>query len=128
MQYFLNTTTNDYWETMVPVENVEAYLAERTPEGEASIAVDKRPCDCHDYDGDGWVENSVRMAVRNAAVIRSDRNYRLQTEVDPIASNNLRWNELTPEKQTEWANYRTALLNVPQQNTFPADVAWPERP
>ena len=128
MKYFLNTTTGDYWETMAPVEDAEAYLAARTPNGETSIVVDQRPCDCHDYIENVWVENQERMAIRNAEVIRATRNYRLLTEVDPIASNNLRWNELNSAQQAEWANYRTALLNVPQQGSFPAEVTWPQRP
>tara|TARA_R110000803_G_scaffold142675_1_gene208942 strand:- start:109 stop:495 length:387 start_codon:yes stop_codon:yes gene_type:complete len=60
--------------------------------------------------------------------IRGLRWTYLKDDVDPIVSNPLRWVELTPEKQAEWATYRTALLNVPQQAGFPHTVAWPTKP
>ena len=59
--------------------------------------------------------------------VRSIRNNKLRSEVDVIASNALRWADLTSDEQTAWATYRTALLNVPQQAGFP-DVTWPTKP
>ena len=60
--------------------------------------------------------------------IRARRNDILTTVVDPLVSNPLRWAELTSDKQAEWATYRTALLDVPQQAGFPADITWPTQP
>lgn len=60
--------------------------------------------------------------------IRQTRNMKLQHEVDPIAGNTLRWNELTSEQQAAWTQYRTDLLNVPQQSSFPQSVTWPVAP
>ena len=57
--------------------------------------------------------------------IRSERDSKLQSEVDPVAGNTLRWAALTSEQQTAWATYRTALLNVPAQAGFPDNVTWP---
>ena len=57
--------------------------------------------------------------------IRSERDSKLQSEVDPVAGNALRWAALTSEQQTAWATYRTALLNVPAQAGFPDNVTWP---
>jgi|TARA_R110001606_G_scaffold59390_1_gene141187 hypothetical protein len=62
-----------------------------------------------------------------AEAIRQKRNSKLQSEVDPVAGNTLRWAALTSEQQTAWATYRTALLDVPQQAGFP-DVTWPTKP
>ena len=59
------------------------------------------------------------------AQVRNERDNILTTVVDPLVSNNLRWAELTSDKQAEWATYRTSLLNVPQQDGFPHTVAWP---
>ena len=69
-------------------------------------------------------------AVKGEAprIARLYRNYKLETEVDPIAGNALRWAALTPVKQTEWADYRQALLDVPSQAGFPHDVTWPTKP
>lgn len=60
--------------------------------------------------------------------IRITRNMLLETDVDPVVTNPLRWNDLTAEKQQEWIDYRQALLDVPQQATFPNEVTWPIKP
>jgi hypothetical protein len=62
-----------------------------------------------------------------AAEVRADRDGRL-TEVDAVAGNALRWAALDADTQTEWAAYRQALLDVPQQVGFPNTVTWPTKP
>ena len=62
------------------------------------------------------------------ANLRSQRDQKLVEELDPIVTNPLRWAELTSDKQTEWTQYRTDLLNVPQQSGFPTNVTWPDKP
>lgn len=62
-----------------------------------------------------------------AARIRQQRDA-LLAQVDALATNPLRWAELTPEQQQAWAQYRLALLAVPQQATFPESVTWPVKP
>ena len=52
----------------------------------------------------------------------------LLAEVDAIAGNALRWATLSAEQQAAWAEYRQALLDVPQQAGFPNDVVWPTSP
>lgn len=63
-----------------------------------------------------------------AGVVRFQRDARLKEEVDPLITNILRWNQLSSEKQNEWAQYRTDLLNVPQQSGFPHNVTFPTKP
>lgn len=63
-----------------------------------------------------------------AGAVRMKRNALLSAEVDPIASNTLRWAALTAEQQQAWADYRQALLDVPQQEGFPYSVEWPTKP
>lgn len=60
--------------------------------------------------------------------VRAERNYKLATEVDVIAGNALRWGGLTDAQRQAWADYRQALLDVPQQAGFPNNVAWPTKP
>jgi hypothetical protein len=60
--------------------------------------------------------------------VRIIREMKLVREVDPLVTNALRWAELTPEKQAEWTQYRTDLLNLPQQQGFPNNVTWPTEP
>jgi hypothetical protein len=60
--------------------------------------------------------------------IRDFRNRLLSFEVDPMVSNPLRWNSLTDAQRTAWTQYRTDLLNVPQQAGFPHNITWPNKP
>lgn len=60
--------------------------------------------------------------------VREKRNALLKSVVDQMASNNLRWAEMTVEQQQAWADYRRALLDVPQQAGFPENVIWPTAP
>jgi hypothetical protein len=61
-------------------------------------------------------------------IIREQRNEKLLQEVDPLVTNPLRWAELTEDKQAEWTQYRTDLLNIPEQAGFPDNITWPTKP
>jgi hypothetical protein len=63
-----------------------------------------------------------------AASLRAQRDGKLIQEVDPLVTNPLRWAELTDDKQAEWTQYRTDLLNLPAQAGFPNTVTWPTKP
>jgi hypothetical protein len=63
-----------------------------------------------------------------AGAVRAERDTKLASEVDTIVSNPLRWADLTAEKQTEWATYRRALLDITAQAGFPHSVVWPTKP
>ena len=67
-------------------------------------------------------QESIDAAL--AAQVRSERDLLLSV-VDVVVSNPLRWASLASDKQTEWAAYRQALLDVPQQSGFPGTVSWP---
>jgi hypothetical protein len=62
-----------------------------------------------------------------AGSIRSERNAQLEDFVDPIVSNPLRWSSLTKEEQESLTEYRTALLNITNQEGFPHNVTWPTK-
>lgn len=70
----------------------------------------------------GAVEEFVRPELNRPVLLRAIREDLLITEVDPIVTNSLRWNSLTPEKQQEWTNYRQALLDLPADTTIV--IAW----
>jgi len=38
------------------------------------------------------------------------------------------WSSMSATEQQAWADYRQALLDVPKQPGFPADINWPEAP
>lgn len=65
------------------------------------------------------------LAAKN---VRSDRDFRLHYEVDPLVNNPLLWAELTLDKQEEWKQYRLDLKDIPQQSGFPNNVTWPTKP
>jgi hypothetical protein len=71
------------------------------------------------WDGSNWVQTEE--------LVRSKRDKLLVDEVDVVAGNALRWASLSSDEQASWSSYRTALLNVPQQNNFPHNVSWPTR-
>ena len=98
-----------------------------------------------DYDTDTTINNDEVMALvgssfatyvpptqaeLDAALVAEVRGQRdsLLTEVDNHVSNPLRWAELSYDAQADWAAYRKALLDVPQQAGFPANVTWPTKP
>ena len=70
----------------------------------------------------------AELDAKLAASLRFERDQKLAEEVDPIVTNPLRWNELTDAKQAEWTQYRTDLLNLPDQAGFPNTVTWPTKP
>ena len=67
------------------------------------------------------------LDVALAAEVREKRDG-LLLEVDAYVSNPLRWAALDTDTQSTWATYRQALLEVPQQETFPSEVTWPVAP
>lgn len=95
-----------------------------------------------DYDEDTTVDNDAVMALigsdfeaytpptdaQAAMEVRGQRNWLLQSEVDPVVTNPLRWADLTTEEQNAWAAYRTALLDITDQAGFPHNVTWPTKP
>jgi hypothetical protein len=104
------------------------------------------PYGLHPDDTDMTVDNSVLLELIGtdfeayvaptqeeldaelAASLRAQRDDKLVNEVDPIVTNPLRWAELTDAKQAEWTQYRTDLLNLPEQSGFPNSVTWPTKP
>jgi hypothetical protein len=60
--------------------------------------------------------------------VRYERDALLVGLVDPLVTNPLRWNALTDAKQAEWTQYRTDLLDIPEQSGFPNSVNWPTQP
>ena len=70
----------------------------------------------------------AEIDAANAASIRSERNGILAGFVDPIVTNPMRWAALTAVEQVEVTQYRTDLLNITEQATFPTSVIWPTRP
>ena len=72
----------------------------------------------------GWAAE----AAKAPEYAREERNNLLLSEVDPIVSNDLRWNDMTDAKRTEWTNYRQALLDIEDLDGYPDNITWPTKP
>lgn len=125
MKCFFVPSDNSYF--VEPTEPSAKFL-EVHPRPEGAFEMEARPEEYFDYVDGAWVENADRKLSVLSDRARMERDGKLVSEVDPIASNNLRWAELTSEKQAEWTQYRTNLLNVPQQSGFPTSISWPSKP
>lgn len=68
------------------------------------------------------------LDAKEAENVRSFRDYKLSEEVDPLVLNSLRWSDFTDAQRAAWTQYRTDLLNIPQQDGFPHNVTWPTKP
>ena len=113
-----------YWQTLsTPNEDVR----QSYPSG--TVEVPLQPSHLHTFNGTEWVApTQAELDAEAAAQVRGERDSILAQVVDPLVSNPLRWGDLTTEKQAEWTQYRTDLLDVPQQAGFPHDVTWPTSP
>tara|TARA_R110002012_G_C11416546_1_gene587711 strand:+ start:250 stop:654 length:405 start_codon:yes stop_codon:yes gene_type:complete len=78
--------------------------------------------------GSDYAAYTAPTDAEKAALIRMLRETKLIDEVDPIVSNPLLWSDLGTSKQNEWTAYRTALLDITTQGTFPNSVSWPTKP
>jgi|SRR5690625_4370822 len=81
---------------------------------------------------DSLIDLTARYQEEFMAEVRLNevmqRKNNLLSEVDAIATNPLRWGALTEEEKQALADYRQALLDVPQQEGFPDDIDWPQKP
>jgi hypothetical protein len=80
-------------------------------------------------------EEEIQLAAERAAqeakapeYARKVRDDLLLSDVDPIVSNALRWNEMSEDKRTEWTNYRQALLDIEDLDGYPDNITWPTKP
>jgi len=98
------------------------------------------------YDTDTTIDNDVLLGLigsnfeayvpptqaeldAQAAVgVRHQRDWLLQTQVDPIVSNPLRWDSLTDEEKLEVTVFRQNLLDISQQSGWPHYIEWPQKP
>ena len=82
-----------------------------------------KPTDDHlwDINSKTWIVDNTKLPNQ----MRKKRN-QLLSVIDKV---NLIWySSLSVEQQTQLQNYRTALLNVPQQDGFPNNINWPSKP
>lgn len=82
-------------------------------------------------DGEIFIGKTDAEKLTEARQSVRDKRDRILNNVVDKMQGVLRWSDLTEAKQTEWSSYRTALLNIPEQEIFSTDplkVEWPEQP
>jgi hypothetical protein len=72
---------------------------------------------------DGWKDDPTTEQLDAQA--RAKRKQLLETIVDPVVSNPLRWNDLTADQQQAYKDYRQALLDITDQDGYPETIEWP---
>ena len=87
------------------------------------VAKPQKPSNQHVWNTDNknWMLDLNLLATKE----RTCRN-QLLSQLDRV--NPVWYATLTAEQQAELAVYRQALLDVPQQADFPANIAWPTKP
>ncbi len=73
-------------------------------------------------------ETEFQPIVLTAEDIRFSRNKLLEEIVDKIPGSAIRWNLMSEEEKSAWVIYRQALLDLPEQEGFPTNVVWPNKP
>jgi len=93
-----------------------------------------------DEDGNEVTINNDNVTAKVAELVeanpmkmlRIERDRLLKQEVDPVISNPLRWASFSSDKQGEWTAYRTALLDLPDNQTPDDDslsnITFPTKP
>ena len=90
---------------------------------------------CSDHEGQvGWKfidnewekPNTELTSELLELAVRRKRNLLLKKTVDTV--NPIRWSAMSEQQKNDWTSYRQALLDIPQQATFPNNVIWPSKP
>lgn len=116
--------TIGYWQTLTQPdeETIASY-----PVGTAQVPL--QPSPIHTWNGSAWQEPTQEAKDAYAAdEVRNLRNFLLITQVDPIATNALRWAAMSDAERQAWSDYRQALLDITDQSGFPHNVTWPTKP
>lgn len=89
------------------------------------VVLPSRPNTSHQYQFD-WANKSWVIDQDHSSIVYRQQRNNLLSEVDRV--NPIRYAGLTTNQQQELIAYRQALLDVPQQASFPTDIVWPAKP
>lgn len=123
-EYTDNQVYGDYTARLISADSDDDdYIVRKYWDGDAWADKGERPTDLHEWVNGAWVLNVSYLFNE----IRAERTKRLAfsdwTQM-PDSS-------LSDSKKSEWASYRTALRDVPANNssvTRLEDVDWPTKP
>lgn len=113
-----------YWQT-----NTDPSEAIRAAYPDGTIEVELQPSPLHKMANGKWIAPTQdEFDAAAAAAVKMKREAILGREVDPVATNALRWAAMTDAQRQAWADYRQALLDITKQAGFPHNVTWPAKP
>ncbi len=81
------------------------------------------PEDYTNIDGEFVLNNDPRAIEYKKEKVRIFRNAYLEHYVDPIASNQLRWNDLSEKEKQNYSDYRRYLLDYTEKENW-----WEQNP
>ena len=77
------------------------------------------------FNGETFTAPPINLELE-AAKARQRRNVLLtQSDVFVLPD---RWINMTTEQQQSWSKYRQALRDIPDQQEFPQNIIWPQKP
>jgi len=112
-----------YWQAND--ENIKSHVLQSYPKGYVQVPI--KPGAYYEWNGSDWVKDTQAEYEGLSVEVRILRDKELRS-LDKVTSNPLRWASFTDEQKSAYADYRQALLDVPQQDGFPYDVTWPTKP
>lgn len=132
MKLYYSATTNGFYCTDIHTpEQIPVGAVEITPGEHAELFEAQAQGKVIQPDPTGNGRPCARTPIlsqeKKAEIIRSERA-RLLLVLDQLVSNPIRWQGFTEQQKSELAVYRQALLDVPQQISFPNSVEWPVMP
>jgi hypothetical protein len=71
-------------------------------------------------------KTDVEKRSEKEAEVKERRDRVLLETVDRV--NGIRWEAMSGDEKEKWREYRQALLDIPEQEGYPFEVTWPERP
>lgn len=119
----LNKNTN-VCENITLIDNIEDFV----PFGDYILAPNQEGEIGWTWTESGWIDPyGIQFTTdRAASRARFKRDALLKKYVDKISP--VRWESYTQAQKDAWKEYRQALLDVPQQAEFPANIVWPTEP
>ena len=104
-----------YWQT---ASDPAPSILSGYPQGTSRVPL--KPAGDYEWDGQAWVKSAADLQALGFQV-RLNRD-RMLSESD--------WTQVAdaPVDQAAWATYRQALRDVPDQEGFPSEIAWPVKP
>ena len=103
---------------IIEVESIDSFIPEQGTLVQMSDDID---IGFYNYDG-VW---KMKRQYIEPQIIEQRNQLLVESDIVMLPDN---YAKLSEEKKTEWATYRQALRDLPEQEGFPWDITWPKKP